>query len=351
MRAAGTGRRRSAWSSPGGRFSVRIDHRSVVVCVLLAVVTSAVGVLALGTGSIPLTPAQVVTALLDPAAAPADRLVVVDWRLPRLLFGILCGAALGVSGAIFQSLTRNPLGSPDVIGFSAGSYTGASVVMLALGSTGYLAIASGALIGGALSALLVYLLAYRKGLHPFRLIIVGIAVGAFLSSLTSTMMLSVSPQQAMLAATWGAGTLSDLGFAQLKPAFLVFVPLMLCAVVVARPLGQLELGDDTAVALGVDARRTRLTATVVGVALTALVTACAGPIAFVALAAPQIAQRLTRTAGSLRVVPTALTGAAVLVASDHVAQRVTLPVGVVTVSVGGVYLAWLLARQYASRRS
>jgi iron complex transport system permease protein len=347
----GAARRRTVLAPAGGRLSVRLDHRSAAVCGLLALVTAAIGVVALGTGSLPLGPGRVLAALFDPDAAPADRLVVVDWRLPRLLFGVVCGAALGVSGAIFQSLTRNPLGSPDVIGFSSGSYAGASAVLLALGSTGYYTVAGGALIGGAASALLVYVLAYRHGLHPFRLIIVGIAVGAFLSSVTSAMLLSVSPEKAMLAATWGAGSLSDLGFDQLGPVTAVFVPLMVCAVLVARPLGQLELGDDTAAALGVDARRTRLAATVTGVALTALVTACAGPIAFVALAAPQIAQRLTRTAGRVGVLSAALTGAAVLVASDHLAQRLQLPVGVVTVSVGGLYLAWLLGRQYAGRRT
>lgn len=337
-----------AWRRPG--MALRVERRTVLVCAALAVTVAALGVLTLGAGSIRLTPAQVLSALFDPDADPRDRLVVVTWRLPRLLFAIVCGAALAISGALFQSLTRNPLGSPDVIGFASGSYAGASVVMLVLGTANYLAVASGSLIGGALTALLVYLLAYRKGLAPFRLIIVGIAVGAFLSSLTSMLLLSVNPQQAMLAATWGAGSLSGLGFEQLRPTAVVFVVLLTCSAAVARPLVHLELGDDAAVALGVRAQRARLAATLVGVALTALVTAAVGPISFIALAAPQIAQRLTRGSTTVRIAPAALTGAAVLVGADFIAQRVDLPVGVVTVCVGGAYLAWLLARRYTGRR-
>lgn len=327
-----------------------MDRRSVLVCAALATAVLVLGVLTLGTGSISLSPGQVVTALLDPDSDRRARLVVVDWRLPRLLFALICGAALAVSGAIFQSLTKNPLGSPDIIGFSSGSYAGASVVMLLLGSANYLAVGAGSLVGGAAAALLVYLLAYRGGLHPFRLIIVGIAVGAGLSSITSMLLLSVDPQAAMLAATWAAGSLSGLGFTELGPAAVGFVVLTLWSALVVRPLVQLEMGDDAAVALGVRAHRVRLSATLVGVALTALVTAAVGPIAFVALAAPQIAQRLTRSSTTLRIVPAALTGALILVTADYAAQRLELPVGVVTVCVGGLYLAWLLARQYATRR-
>ncbi|MEO3973550.1 iron chelate uptake ABC transporter family permease subunit [Streptomyces sp. CAU 1734] len=341
---------RTVWTWRRAGAALRVDRRSVLVCGALAAVILVLGVVTLGTGSISLSPAQVVTALLDPESDRRARLVVVDWRLPRLLFALVCGAALAISGALFQSLTKNPLGSPDVIGFSSGSYAGATVVMLFLGTANYAAVGAGSLIGGAVTALLVYLLAYRNGLHPFRLIIVGIAVGAGLSSLTSMMLLSVNPQQAMLAATWAAGSLGGLGFEQLAPTAVVLAVLLLLAVAAVRPLVHLEMGDDMAAALGVRANRARLAGTVVGVALTALVTAAVGPIAFIALAAPQIAQRLTRSSTTLRIVPAALTGAAVLVAADFAAQRLELPVGVVTVCVGGAYLAWLLARQYTARR-
>ena len=131
------------------------------------------------------------------------RLVVVDWRLPRALLAALFGAALGLSGAIFQSLTRNALGSPDVIGFNMGSYTGVLIVMLA-GGSGFLLIASGAVAGGLITALLVYLFAYQSGVQGFQLIIIGIALSAMLGSLNTWIIVKADVAFAMQAAVWGA---------------------------------------------------------------------------------------------------------------------------------------------------
>ncbi|UVY84108.1 iron chelate uptake ABC transporter family permease subunit [Brachybacterium sp. NBEC-018] len=332
-----------------GRVSALVPVRSAVVCALLLLVTAALGIVSLGLGSFPLSVPEVIDALLGRSDAQA-RLLVVGWRLPRMLVAVLCGGALALSGAVFQSLTRNPLGSPDIIGFSSGSYTGAIVVMLLLGSNRYLDVAAGALTGGAVTAAVVYLLALSRGsVQSFRLIIMGIGVGALLSSLNSGLMLMVDVDTAMLAAVWGAGSLNALGHEQLRPLALVLLVLVVLLAAVTAPLRQLELGDDAARALGLRANRVRAVAVVLGVALTALVTAAAGPIAFVALAAPQIARRLVRGSGLL-LVPSALTGALVLLASDVLAQRLGLPVGVVTVSLGGGYLAWLLAAEFRSRR-
>lgn len=332
-----------------GRFSNLHRRREVIVCGAIVVVVLTLGIVSLGYGTLALSPGEVLAALFDPDATRAHRLVVFEWRLPRFLFAVLAGLALGASGAIFQSITRNPLGSPDIIGFSTGSYTGAIIVMLWIGSTSYYAIGAGALIGGAAVALVVYLLAYRKGLRPFRLIIVGIGASAMLASVNALMMMKVSPEQAMLAAVWGSGSLSALGYAQLLPAAIIFVALVIGCGFLGRPLAALEVGDDAALSLGVHANRTRALSTLIGVALTALVTAAAGPIAFISLAAPQIARRLTNGA-SLQLLPSALVGALLLVAADLVAQIVDLPVGVLTVCVGGIYLAWLLVHEQTTKK-
>jgi iron complex transport system permease protein len=332
-----------------GRVSALVSLRSVLVCTALLLVTAVLGILSLGMGTYALGVGEVIDALLGRSGEQA-RLLVVGWRLPRMLMAVLCGAALALSGAIFQSLTRNPLGSPDIIGFSSGSYTGAIVVMLLIGSTRYLDIAAGALLGGIATAATVYLLAMRRGsVQSFRLIIMGIGIGALLSSLNSGLMLMVDVDTAMLAAVWGAGSLSALGHAQLWPMAAVLAVLVVLLAAVAAPLRQLELGDDAARSLGLRANRVRAAAVVLGVALTALVTAAAGPISFVALAAPQIARRLVRGSGLL-LVPAALVGAAVLLGSDVLAQRLGFPVGVVTVSLGGGYLVWLLAVEFRGRR-
>lgn len=331
------------------RFSLRIDRRSTFAGLLLAALTVGFGVVALSTGT-STTPLGDVLAALTGAGDDRTRMLVVEWRLPRLLFAVVCGAALGMSGAVFQSLTRNPLGSPDVIGFSAGSYFGALIVMLYFGSLRYYDIAAGALVGGILTAVVVYALSFRRGVQGFRLIIMGIGVTAVLGSVNSYLLLTSDLKDAMVAASWGAGSLSALGFDQFWPMFTVFVVLVPLTLAVGPGLRQLELGDDAARALGIRAERVRLAAIVLGVALTALVTAAAGPISFIALAAPQIAKRITRSSG-IGLVPAMVTGALLLVVADLLALRIELPVGTVTVSIGGGYLLWLLLREFKGKTS
>ncbi|MFD8960774.1 FecCD family ABC transporter permease, partial [Streptomyces anulatus] len=263
----------------------------------------------------------------------------------------LFGAALAMGGAVFQSLTRNPLGSPDVIGFTTGSYTGVVVTLLA-GASSYAALAAGALAGGLVTALAVYLLAFRRGVRGFRLIIVGIAVGALLSSVNTWFSVKADVDTALRAAVWGAGSLSAIGWPAVLMASALMAVVALAAPVAQRRMRWLELGDDTAAMLGVRVERTKLLLVVLGVAATAAVTAAAGPIAFVALAAPQIARRLTGRGTSVDHTGSALVGALLLLGADiaaqHAIEGVVLPTGAVTVCVGGAYLLVLLVRE--SRR-
>ncbi|MEJ5913203.1 FecCD family ABC transporter permease [Pseudokineococcus sp. 1T1Z-3] len=332
-----------------GRLQARVPVRTLLVTATLGGLTLALAVVGLGVGDVDLPPVQVLSALLG-GGEDLTRLVVVEWRLPRVLAAVVFGAALGVSGGIFQSLTRNPLASPDVIGFAAGSYTGALLVVVTVGG-GYALVAGGALVGGVLTAAAVYLLAYRRGVAGFRLVVVGIGVSAMLGSLNTFLLLRADLEVALSAATWGAGTLSSTGWSQVLVGGATVLVLLVVVASRSGDLRQLELGDDAARATGVHAEPARLVLVVAGVALVAAVTAAAGPIAFVALAAPQIARRVMRTAGTT-LVGAAAVGALVLLAADLVAQHVlptTLPVGVVTVVVGGAYLVWLLVRE-ARRR-
>ncbi|HEY0215621.1 MAG TPA: iron chelate uptake ABC transporter family permease subunit [Cellulomonas sp.] len=334
------------WRLGGEVLSVRLGVRAVVVTGLLVLVALVVAVLALSLGDYVVPAADVLRALTGALDGPA-RTVVVDWRLPRVLLALLLGAALGTSGAIFQSLTRNPLGSPDVIGFASGSYTGALVAMLVVGG-GYGAVVGGSLIGGIVTAAVVYLLAYRGGVQGFRLIVVGIGVSAMLGSVNTWLVLQAELEQAMMAAVWGAGSLNALGWPQVGPTVALLVVLTPVLVALGRRAALLEMGDDAAHALGLRPELTRLALVLVGVGLTALATAVAGPIAFVSLAAPQLARRLTHGSG-VGLLPAAAMGALLLLVSDVLAQRAfaptQLPVGVVTVSIGGAYLVWLLVRE------
>ena len=329
-----------------GPVAVRIGLRPVAVTVALAAVAVGTGLAALGSGSYEIPLGDVAGALLGRADGRVH-MVVVEWRLPRVLLGLLFGAALGASGAIFQSLTRNPLGSPDIIGFATGSYTGALVVILLTGG-GYAMVAGGALAGGLATAAVVYLLAWNRGVSGFRLIIVGIAVSAMLAAANAWLILRAELDAAMSAAIWGAGSLARSSWEQVGPVLACLAVLVPLTALLAPRLGVLEMGDDTAAALGLRVERLRLALVVLGVALTALVTAAAGPISFIALAAPQLARRLTGRTG-VGVGSAAAMGAALLAASDWAAQRVIapnqLPVGVVTVCIGGGYLLWLLIRE------
>ncbi|OYO20448.1 iron ABC transporter permease [Enemella evansiae] len=333
-----------------GQVSVRLRPRQLIVSALVLAAALVLGVLALGTGELPIPVPEVLRALVGQGDGLSG-IVVTQWRLPRVVAALVFGAALGVSGAIFQSLTRNPLGSPDVIGFSTGAYTGALVVLLVLGGDQFGA-TLGALIGGLATALVVQLLAARHGSAGLRLVIVGIGISAMLSAVNHWLLLSAELEAAMAAAMFGAGTLNGLRWAQVAPAVLITGALLLVAVFAGRSLHLLELGDDTAAALGARPDRWRLWLVVLGVALVAAVTAVAGPVAFVALVAPQLARRLTGTPGADLLGAAAL-GALLLTGADLFALRAfaptQVPVGVVTGCLGGAYLIWLLTRE-ARRR-
>lgn len=344
----GMGRRMLTLQMKG--VSRRLGLRAALVTIGAVVLASLVGVVALTLGETDLSVPEVISALLG-AGDSRTRLVVIDWRLPRVLAALLLGGALGIAGAIFQSLTRNPLGSPDIIGFDAGAYTGALVVFTTMAS-GAVQVAVGSLLGGLATAVLVYLLAFRRGFHGFRLIIVGIGLASMLASLNTWIILNADLDVALLASAWGAGSLNAITWEQVSVAAAFLVPIAVAAGVLADRMHLLELGDDTAAGLGLRITRIRVLLVIVGVGLAATVTSVAGPIAFVALAAPQIARRMTRSAG-VTLTASAAVGALVLVASDVIAQRLfapsQLPVGLVTVCLGGVYLIWLLIQEARSR--
>ena len=329
----------------GGRLSLRLHRRTLASCGVMLLLSVILIILSLTTGDYGIPLADVARALTG-RGDEMLQVIVLEWRMPRAFLALLLGAALGISGAIFQSLTRNPLGSPDIIGFSAGAHTGALIAILVF-SGGYFETATGALIGGIASAVAVYLLTYKRGVDGFRLIVVGIAIAAMLSAANVWLIRKAEIQVAMSAAMWAAGSLNGLGFDRLLPEALVLTFLIPSAHILARPLRQLDMGDDSDMASGMTPDRTRLLLAVIGVALVAVVTAAAGPIAFIALAAPQLSRRVTRSAG-IALMPAALMGGLLLLISDWAAQHalgLQLPVGIMTFNIGGLYFVWLLASE------
>ncbi|MER7003656.1 iron chelate uptake ABC transporter family permease subunit [Dactylosporangium sp. NPDC000555] len=337
----------------GDSVSLRWQPRTVLLCAILAAASVVLSAFSLTTGDYPVPLSGVIDSLLGRGTG-AESFIVVTLRLPRLVAALLIGAALGMSGAVFQSLSRNPLGSPDIVGFTSGAATGA-VAEILIHRGGQSQIAGAAILGGLTTALVVYLLSVKRGkVAGYRLVLVGIGVSAVLTALTSYLLTRAELYDAQNAQIWLIGSLNAVGWNVVGPLVVTLAVLTPVTVVAGRTLGWMEMGDESAKGLGVPIERTRLVLVVSATALAAAATAAAGPIGFVALAAPQLCRRLTRSAGAL-IVPAAFMGGLLLCASDFAAQRAIpstpLPVGVATGVIGGGYLCWLLAHEWKAGRS
>ncbi|MFI9588016.1 FecCD family ABC transporter permease [Streptomyces sp. NPDC052236] len=341
---------RTRGPGPGG-LSVRFDPRAAVVVLLLTAVTLAAGVVLIGSGDFPIPPGEVIATLLG-NGTPAQEFIVQDLRLPRVLVGLLVGSALALSGAIFQSISRNPLGSPDVIGFGQGATVGALCVIV-LFHGGSFAVSGGGIVGGLVTGIAVYLLAWKRGVHGYRLVLIGIGIAAMLTAANHYLITKASLIDATRATLWMTGSLEGRDWAQVRPLFAVCAVLFPLVLGYGRPLRMLEMGDDAAYALGVRVERTRSVLMGSGILLISVATAAAGPIAFVALSAPQLARRLTRSPGP-NLAASAVMGAALLLIADWLATNAfgerQLPVGVVTGVLGGCYLLWLLVTERKAGR-
>jgi iron complex transport system permease protein len=313
-----------------------------LACAVAAVVAALV---AIGSGDYPMCLPDVVRTLLG-GGSPADAFIVRELRLPRVVTALAAGGALALSGALFQSLVRNPLGSPDVLGFTQGSATGGLLAVVAFGG-GTTAVATGSVLSAVATGAAIYLLAWRGGGHGHRLILVGIGVAGILTGVNSYLLLRANIVDAARAVLWLTGSLDGRGWGNAAVAGGALVLLAPVAALLGRALSNLELGDDPALALGVRVTAVRRTALACAVLLAATAAAAAGPVLFVALTAPQLARRLTGASGP-NLLPSLLLGAALLTGADVLAQRAVpghqLPVGVVTGLLGGGYLILLLAR-------
>lgn len=311
---------------------------------LLALALLAAFSLSVSVGDFPIPLADVVPAMLGSGDDGAV-FVAQELRLPRALTGLLVGAAFGISGAIFQSVARNPLASPDVLGVMAGASTAAVVAIVVLEVT-FLVTAAAAFAGALALTALIYALAYRNGVSSQRFVLVGIGLGAAATATTSYLVTRAELYEAAEAMLWLTGSLNGSGWDTVVPLALLLAVLVPAALLPARRLAALQLGDDAARGLGVRVERSRLLLLVAAVALAGVGTAAAGPVAFVALLAAPIARRLVRA--PLTLVPAALTGALIVLAADVLGRRMfapaEVPVGIFTGLCGAPYFLWLLGR-------
>ena len=322
---------------------VRRRHRGTVLAVLgiLIVVVFAVTLMV---GKSFYGPAEVFRVILG-ETVPGASFTVGELRLPRATMAVLAGFAFGIAGVTFQTMLRNPLASPDIIGISSGASVAAvfGIIVLALDET---AVSFLALGGALVTAAAIYLLSHRGGFAGTRLILIGIGVAAMLDSAVTYILSRAAAWDLQTAMQWLTGSLNGATWAGVLPLALasaVLVPLVLSQ---GRGLGMLRLGDDSAASLGVNVPRTRVLLMVSAVALLAFATAACGPIAFVAFMAGPIASRIIGP-GASPLLSAGLVGALLVLTADLAGQFAfdsRYPVGVITGALGAPYLVFLLIR-------
>ncbi|MEU9459166.1 MULTISPECIES: iron chelate uptake ABC transporter family permease subunit [unclassified Streptomyces] len=336
---------------------VRLGHVSfvwrpwlVLVTLLLAAAAFLIFCVSIGVGDFPIGLPRVIATILG-RGEQVDEFVIMDLRMPRALAGLVVGFALGMSGAITQSVARNPLASPDILGITGGAGAVAVLLVTASGGTaaavvGSVGLPAAALAGGLGTGLLVYFLAWRRGIDGFRLILIGISVSAVMEAITTWLLVSADIRDVARAQSWLVGSLDGRSWDEVRVAFWGTLVLVVLVAAVAFQFKPMHLGDEVAAGLGVRYSGVRAVLLLCAVLLAALAVSAAGPVPFVALVAPQVAMRLARFP-TPPMVASGLVGAVLLIGSDLVARTalpITLPVGVVTAAIGGPFLIYLLVR-------
>jgi iron complex transport system permease protein len=314
----------------------------LIVSLIFLLVSLAIGSLLIGSFAMNLN--QIVSAAQGELGS-ISQMILLDYRLPRTLAAMLVGACLGMAGAIFQTLLKNPLASPDIMGFTAGAGVGAlSCVVLFSGS--YLVL--GAIAGGLITATLVLFLSWRSGLNTYRLVLVGIGFNFLLVAILDLILSRIDINQAMEMNKWLAGTLNATHWQHVKQLVIGLLLLLPLVFFLQFKLNLLAFDDDLATALGIEVNKVRLAIIIVGVLLTALAVTVAGPLPFIAFVSGPIARRLLKNSGAV-LFTAGLVGALVTLLADTCARYlglwVNMPTGVFTALIGAPYLLWLLASQ------
>lgn len=317
-------------------------RRIVIVSLAVAIIAPFMASLIYGNTVYPL--GDVIAVVLGHDISGAS-FTVGRLRLPRSVLAVVAGASFGLAGVSFQTLLRNPLASPDVIGISAGASAAAAFAIVVLSLSGA-AVSVIAIAAGLIVALIIYALASRSGVAGTRLILIGIGVAAMLESVTAYILSQAGQWDLQEAVRWLSGSLNGANWQQTLPVILALAILGPALLSQSHSLETMRLGEDASGALGVRVERTRLIVVVTAVGLIAFATAAAGPIAFVAFLSGPIAARIVGPRGSM-LIPAALVGALLVLAADFVGQYALgtrFPVGVVTGALGAPFLIYLIVR-------
>jgi iron complex transport system permease protein len=327
-----------------GGVSFRVNVRTLAILAIAAGLLLALICWSLTLGSFPVPLDGVISSVFG-RGSEEHEFIVRSLRLPRVLVAVMVGVALGISGAIFQGLVRNPLVSPDIIGINQGATVAAVFWIVTNQPSGMLTPV--AFAGAVAAALLVYVLSWRGGVAPSRLVLVGIGIEAMLIACTTYLLVRFPIQEVEAAVAWRAGSVYASSWADVRTLALSLAVLVPLASFLMWHLRILQFGDDMATSLGLPVEATRLALLVVGCAFSAIAVSLAGPIGFVALMVPHIARMVAGPMTASVLILTGIVGALMLLGSDVVGQHflpVSLPVGVVTGVLGAPYFLFLLYR-------
>ncbi|BBL80955.1 iron ABC transporter permease [Rubrobacter xylanophilus] len=332
-----------------GGFSLPLDLRAAAVTAGLCAAGLVGVVLHVGLGEYPISPPDVVRALLGLSAGDENYAFIVNvLRLPRALVAFLVGAALALSGAVLQGLTRNPLAAPEIVGINAGAGLAAVALIVAFPYVPAALVPPAAFVGAVVVAATLYLLAWRGGSSPVRLILIGVGVSAVATAMTTIMITYGEIEQVSQALVWLTGSVYGRSWEELWPLLPWLALFGALALFRARQLNALTLGEEVAAGLGVGVERERGLLLLCSVALAAAAVATAGTVGFVGLMAPHIARRLVGPSHGGLLPAAAASGGVLVVAADLVGRvafaPLEIPCGIVTSAVGAPFFIYLLYR-------
>jgi iron complex transport system permease protein len=328
--------------------SFRVDRRVPAVLMALAAIAILSLIFNVSQGDYPVPMLEVVRAVLGFPSSPDYAFVVTTLRLPRALVALLVGMGLAMAGTVLQGLTRNPLAGPEIIGINAGAALVAVALMVVFPQAGAAWLPPAAFLGALAAAVAIYLLAWNGGSSPLRLILVGIALTALTSTLSSLMLTFGQLDSVSQALVWLAGSVYGRSWPQvwsLLPWLALALPITL---LLARDLDTLNLGDTLARGLGNRVEWTRGLLILCTAALAGASVATAGTVGFVGLMAPHLGRQLVGPSHVGLIPVAALTGACIVELADIVGRLafapIELPCGVITAVIGAPYFLWILYR-------
>ncbi|MCX4029497.1 iron ABC transporter permease [Endozoicomonas sp. SM1973] len=326
-----------------GNYSLLFDQKIVLLSVVLTVLLALTVLGALALGATILSIETVIDVLLG-QASQSQQLLVNEFRLPRIIAGIVAGFALAIAGSLIQHVVRNRLATPDVLGINEGAALLMLIVLIS-SNVGLMGPWWVAPVGALVSGILLLFIAKRLGTHGYRVILVGLALTYLVRSLSELMLAHINSLHASATYSWSVGNLNGRGYEVAEPVVLILAILMPFVLLISRQLRVFQLGEDIACTLGTHIRRVQFMAICLAIILAGLAVGIGGPIGFVAIAAPVVINKIIGGT-QLAIINTGLLGGILVVVADTLGRLLVapleIPVGVLTSILGGPFLLWVL---------